>query len=50
MFELIIEDKGVEYVAFTAEKKREVDLVYQCHVRSLADGTASVREAKAKKK
>ncbi len=49
MFELVIDNNGVEYVAFTAEKKREVELVYQCHVRSLADGTASVREAKAKK-
>ena len=33
MFELVIEDRGVEYVAFTAEKEREVELVRQRHVR-----------------
>ncbi len=50
MFELVIEDRGEEYVAFTADKKREVELVRQCHVRSLTEGMASIREAKPAKK
>ncbi len=50
MFELVIENNGVEYVAFTAEKEREVALVLQCHVRSLTEGTASIRTAKEGKK
>lgn len=49
MFELVIEKKGGEYVAFTAEDKREVDLVMQCHIRSLTDGMAYIREAKPEK-
>lgn len=49
MFELVIENKGGEYVAFTADKKREVELVMQCHIRSLADGMAYIREAKPEK-
>lgn len=49
MFELVIENKGVEYVAFSAEKKREVELVMQRHIRSLTSGMASIREAKAEK-
>ncbi|MCJ2165843.1 MULTISPECIES: hypothetical protein [unclassified Pseudodesulfovibrio] len=49
MFELVIENNGVEYIAFSAEKKREVELVLQRHTRSLTDGTAYIREAKAKK-
>lgn len=47
MFELVIENKGEEYVAYSAEKKREVELVMQCHIRSLTDGTAYIREAKS---
>ncbi|BCS88603.1 hypothetical protein [Pseudodesulfovibrio sediminis] len=50
MYELVIEDRGIKYVAFTAEKLREVELVNQCHLRSLTRGTASIREAKAEKK
>lgn len=46
MFELVIENRGEEYVAFTAEKKREVELALQRHVRSLTDGLAYIREAK----
>ena len=46
MFELVIENNGVEYVAFSAEREREVELIRQRHVRSLADGTAFIREAK----
>ncbi|WP_316899023.1 hypothetical protein [Pseudodesulfovibrio indicus] len=49
MFELVIENNGAEYVAFTAEKKREVELVMECHIRSLTDGTAYIREAKPEK-
>ena len=50
MFELVIEDRGEEYIAFTAEKKRELELVLQRHVRSLTEGMASIREAKPAKK
>ena len=50
MFELVIEHKGVEYVAYTAEQKREIELVRQRHVRSLTDGMATIREAKPAKK
>jgi len=50
MYELVIDYNGDEYVAFSAEKKREVDLVAQRHVRSLASGLAVVREAKKKVK
>ncbi len=50
MFELVIEDKGKEFVAFTAEKEREVALVRQCHLRSLTEGMATIREAKPAKK
>lgn len=50
MFELVIEDRGAEYVAFTAEKEREVELVRQRHVRSLTEGMAFIREAKPAKK
>ncbi|MBG0791782.1 MAG: hypothetical protein H0S80_14925 [Desulfovibrionaceae bacterium] len=47
MFELVIEHKGSEYVAFTAEDEREVELVRQRHVRSLTEGMATIREVKA---
>lgn len=50
MFELVIESNGVEYVSFTAEKMREVELARERHVRSLTEGTASIREAKKAKK
>ena len=50
MFELVVEHRGVEYVAFTAENKREIELVLQRHVRSLTDGMAVIREAKPAKK
>ncbi|BDQ33942.1 hypothetical protein [Pseudodesulfovibrio portus] len=50
MFELVIEDRGGEYVAFKAEKEREVELIRQRHVRSLTEGLASIREAKPAKK
>lgn len=49
MFELVIESKGGEYVAFTAEKQREVELVRQRHIRSLTEGMATIREAKPAK-
>lgn len=50
MYELVIENNGVEYIAYTAEKEREVALVRQRHVRSLANGMATIREAKPAKK
>jgi len=50
MFELVVENNGVEYVAFSAERKREALLILQRHVRSLADGTATIREVKKKAK
>jgi hypothetical protein len=50
MFEVVIEDKGAEYVAFTAEDKREAELLLQRHVRSLTDGLAYIREAKPEPK
>ena len=50
MFELVIENNGVEYVAFSAEKEREVELIYHRHIRSLASGTATIREAVKKDK
>jgi len=50
MFELVIENNGNEYVAFTADKMREVELVRERHVRSLTEGTASIREARSAKK
>ena len=50
MFDLVIEHKGEEYIAFTAEKEREVELVRQRHVRSLTEGLAVIREAKPAKK
>lgn len=46
MYEVIVENKGVEYVAYTAENQREAELVRQRHARSLAEGTAYIREAK----
>ena len=49
MFELVIENKGVEYVAYSAEEKREVELVMQRHIRSLTAGMAVIREVKADK-
>ncbi|WP_203529327.1 hypothetical protein [Pseudodesulfovibrio sp. JC047] len=50
MYELVIENNGVESVTFSAERKREVELAAQLHVRSLADGFAMVREVKDKEK
>lgn len=50
MYELVIEHKGTEQVVFAANDKRKVELVRQRHVRSLTDGEASIREAKAAKK
>ncbi|OIQ49553.1 hypothetical protein BerOc1_01478 [Pseudodesulfovibrio hydrargyri] len=50
MFEVVIEDNGREYVAFTAEDKREAELLLQRHVRSLTDGLAYIREAKSEAK
>ena len=50
MFELVIENNGVEYVAFSTEKEREVKLILQRHLRSLAAGTATVCAAKKKAK
>ncbi|WP_319583061.1 hypothetical protein [uncultured Pseudodesulfovibrio sp.] len=46
MFEVVIEDNGSEYVAHTAEDKREADLLLQRHVRSLTPGLAYIRETK----
>jgi heat shock protein HspQ len=46
MFEVVIEDNGSEYVAYTAENKREADLLLQRHLRSLTPGMAYIREAK----
>ena len=50
MFELVIENSGVEYVIFSAEMERDARLILQRHVRSLADGTATIREVKKKAK
>ncbi|MGE4423893.1 MAG: hypothetical protein AB7D39_16470 [Pseudodesulfovibrio sp.] len=50
MFEVVIEDNGAEYVAFTAEDKREAELLLQRHVRSLTDGLAYIRETKPEPK
>lgn len=50
MFELVIENNGVEYIAFKAEKEREVELVRQRHVRSLTSGEAVIRTVKPTKK
>jgi len=50
MFEVVIEDKGREYVAYTAENKREADLLLERHLRSLTDGLAYIREAKPEPK
>lgn len=50
MYELVIDYNGEESVAFSAEKKREVDVVAQRHIRSLASGLAIVREVKEKEK
>jgi len=50
MFELVIEDNGREYVAVTAEDKREAELLLQRHVRSLTPGHAYIREAESKEK
>jgi heat shock protein HspQ len=47
MFEVVIEDNGSEYVAYTAENKREADLLLQRHLRSLTPGMAYIREAKS---
>jgi len=50
MYQLVIENNGVEYVAYSAEKKREVELVRQRHIRSLTRGDATIREVDEKKK
>ncbi|MBI9080043.1 MAG: hypothetical protein JEY79_09930 [Pseudodesulfovibrio sp.] len=48
MYELIIDNNGVEYVAFSAEREREVELMRQRHLRSLTDGTAIIRKVEKK--
>ncbi|MDC0336450.1 hypothetical protein OAN24_06125 [Pseudodesulfovibrio sp.] len=52
MFELVIENNDVEQIVYCAEDQRMVELRRQRHARSLAEGEASIREAKkrAKKK
>lgn len=50
MFELVIEHKGREQVVYSGEDRRIVELVRQRHVRSLTNGEAAIREAKAAKK
>jgi hypothetical protein len=50
MFELVIEYNGVEQIVFSGESRRIMELVRQRHVRSLCVGTATIREAAAKKK
>ncbi len=50
MFELVIETNGVEYVAFSTERLCEAELLRQRHMRSLADGSATIRETKKKAK
>jgi len=45
MFELVIERNGVELVVYSAESRREVELVLQRHIRSLTAGSAFIREA-----
>lgn len=44
MYELIIEDRGVERAVFAHEDKRVVELMRQRHIRSLTPGEASIRE------
>jgi len=50
MYELIIDNNGVEHVACSGERKRELELMRQRHLRSLTDGTASIREVEEKTK
>lgn len=45
MYQLIIEENGVEYVAYTCERQREASLMLQRHLRSLTRGTAFIRES-----
>lgn len=49
MYQLVIEDNGVERPVFVAEDKRIVELRRQRHCRSLTSGEASVREFKPQK-
>ncbi len=48
MYEMVVEHNGVKTVVFAAEDKRIVELIRQRHVRSLAVGEATIREAKKK--
>ncbi|WP_187170539.1 hypothetical protein [Salidesulfovibrio onnuriiensis] len=50
MFELVIITKDRERVVYKAEKKLDVELERQRHVRSLGEGVAEIREVKAGKK
>ena len=50
MYELVIEDRGVETPVYADEDKRVVELVRQRHVRSLTPGEATIREMAPKKK
>ena len=45
MFELVINDNDGERVIFASEDKRVVELMRQRHIRSLAVGEASIRNA-----
>ncbi len=44
MFEVVVEDRGVEYVAFSADTQAEAELLLQRHIRSLTPGMAYIRE------
>jgi len=44
MFEVVVEDRGVEYVEFSADTRAEAELLLQRHIRSLTPGLAFIRE------